>query len=76
MITGIDRPTGGEVWINDTAIHNFTEGQMAKWRGVNLGVVFQFFQLLPLLPMMPTNSPRSMSRSTPFRARKSPASVL
>ena len=52
MITGIDRPTSGEIWINDTAIHNFTEGQMAKWRGVNMGVVFQFFQLLPTLTVV------------------------
>jgi len=52
MITGIDRPTGGEVWINDTAIHNFSEGEMAKWRGVNMGVVFQFFQLLPTLTVV------------------------
>ena len=52
MMTGIDRPTDGEVWINGTAIHNFSEGQMAKWRGVNLGVVFQFFQLLPTLTVI------------------------
>ncbi|MEO0562437.1 MAG: ABC transporter ATP-binding protein [Chloroflexota bacterium] len=52
MITGIDRPTDGEIWINDTAIHNFSEGQMAKWRGVNMGVVFQFFQLLPTLTVV------------------------
>jgi putative ABC transport system ATP-binding protein len=52
MITGIDRPTSGEIWINDTAIHNFSEGQMAKWRGVNMGVVFQFFQLLPTLTVV------------------------
>lgn len=49
MITGIDRPTGGEVWVNDTALHLMSEGQMARWRGRNLGIVFQFFQLLPML---------------------------
>ncbi len=49
MITGIDRPSGGEVWVNDTALHQMTEGQMARWRGRNLGIVFQFFQLLPML---------------------------
>ncbi|MEM6281125.1 MAG: ABC transporter ATP-binding protein [Chloroflexota bacterium] len=52
MITGIDRPTSGEVIINGTAIHNFNEGRMAQWRGVNLGVVFQFFQLLPTLTVV------------------------
>lgn len=49
MITGIDRPTSGEIWISDTAIHNLAEGPMAEWRGRNVGVIFQFFQLLPML---------------------------
>lgn len=52
MITGIDRPTGGEVWIGGTPIHTFNEGQMAQWRGRNMGVVFQFFQLLPTLTVI------------------------
>lgn len=49
MITGIDHPTSGEVHVNGTSIHLLNEGQMAQWRGVNMGVVFQFFQLLPTL---------------------------
>lgn len=52
MITGIDRPTAGEVWVNGTPIHKFSENKMAKWRGVNMGVVFQFFQLLPTLTVI------------------------
>ena len=49
MITGIDRPTSGEVMIGGKAIHTLGEGAMAEWRGRNIGVVFQFFQLLPML---------------------------
>jgi len=49
MITGIDRPTTGEVYVNGTAIHEMNENQMAIWRGENLGIIFQFFQLLPAL---------------------------
>src|SRR5512145_2029337 len=49
MITGIDRPTTGEVHVNGTAIHGMTENQLAAWRGENLGIIFQFFQLLPAL---------------------------
>lgn len=49
MVTGIDRPTSGEVVINRAPIHKLSEGRMAVWRGVNLGIVFQFFQLLPTL---------------------------
>ncbi len=49
MITGIDRPTSGQVLVNGTAVHALNEGQIAVWRGRTIGVVFQFFQLLPTL---------------------------
>lgn len=49
MITGIDRPTAGEVWVAGTPVHTLTENQIAVWRGKTVGVVFQFFQLLPTL---------------------------
>jgi putative ABC transport system ATP-binding protein len=52
MITGIDRPTSGEVWINGTAVHTLSENNMARWRGMNLGIVFQFFQLLPMISVV------------------------
>jgi ABC-type lipoprotein export system ATPase subunit len=51
MMTGIDRPTTGEVYINGTAIHEMSENQLAGWRGENLGIIFQFFQLLPALTL-------------------------
>jgi putative ABC transport system ATP-binding protein len=49
MITGIDRPTSGEILVGDTAIQALHEGKLAEWRGRNVGVIFQFFQLLPTL---------------------------
>jgi putative ABC transport system ATP-binding protein len=49
MIAGIDRPTSGEVKVNGSAIHQLSEGQVAIWRGRNVGLVFQFFQLIPTL---------------------------
>jgi ABC-type lipoprotein export system ATPase subunit len=52
MITGIDRPTSGEVLVDETAVHTLSENQMARWRGRNLGIVFQFFQLLPNLSVI------------------------
>jgi ABC-type lipoprotein export system ATPase subunit len=60
MITGIDRPTSGEVHVADQRLTNMSENAVAKWRGRNVGVVFQFFQLLPTLTvienvMMPMN---------------------
>lgn len=52
MITGIDRPTSGDVWVAGTPVHTLTENQIAIWRGRTVGVVFQFFQLLPTLTVM------------------------
>jgi putative ABC transport system ATP-binding protein len=49
MITGIDTPTSGEVWVGGADVRHLNEGQMAVWRGRTVGVVFQFFQLLPTL---------------------------
>lgn len=49
MITGIDRPTSGEVYIGGKAIHLLSEEAMAIWRGKNVGIIFQFYQLLPTL---------------------------
>lgn len=52
MITGIDHPTGGSIFIADTKINKLPEGKMAQWRGKNMGIVFQFFQLLPTLTIL------------------------
>lgn len=49
VVTGIDRPTAGEVWVNNSPVHQLSEEQIAIWRGRNVGVIFQFFQLLPTL---------------------------
>ncbi len=53
MITGIDHPTQGRVVIGGTDIYTgVTESQRSRWRGRNLGIVFQFFQLLPMLTLV------------------------
>ena len=49
MLTGIDHPGAGTVHINGTDIHALNESQIALWRGNNIGIVFQFFQLIPTL---------------------------
>ncbi len=49
MITGIDKPTSGSINISNIPVHTLREGPMAEWRGRNVGVIFQFFQLLPML---------------------------
>jgi putative ABC transport system ATP-binding protein len=53
MITGIDHPTDGRMIIGGTDIYTgVTESQRSRWRGRNLGIVFQFFQLLPMLTLL------------------------
>ena len=49
MVTGIDKPTAGRISVGSHAIHEMSEDQVANWRGRNVGVIFQFFQLLPML---------------------------
>ncbi len=77
MITGIDRPTSGEVFVGSTAVHNLNENQMARWRGRNLGIVFQFFQLLPNLSVMDNiRLPMDLCRTFPGGERRSRAMKL
>ena len=52
MITGIDRPTAGEVIVNGQRIDIMSENELAKWRGREVGVIFQFFQMLPSLSLL------------------------
>jgi putative ABC transport system ATP-binding protein len=49
MLTGVDHPTSGEVWIGGVAVHTMNEDQLTRWRGRTIGVVYQSFYLLPTL---------------------------
>jgi len=52
MVTGIDRPTRGAVQVAGAQLHALNENEIARWRGKNVGVIFQFFQLLPMLTIV------------------------
>ncbi|MGV8026066.1 MAG: ABC transporter ATP-binding protein [Anaerolineaceae bacterium] len=52
MITGIDKPTTGKIVVAGNPIQDFTENERAHWRGKNLGIVFQFYQLIPVLSLL------------------------
>ena len=52
MITGIDDPTSGEVFVASTPVHALNQEQLSVWLGKNVGIVFQFFQLLPTLTVI------------------------
>ncbi len=52
MITGIDRPSDGEVVVLGHQVHEMSENALARWRGENVGIIFQFFQMLPALTLL------------------------
>ncbi len=77
MITGIDHPSSGEVIVGGEDIYAMSESQRALWRGKNVGVVFQFFQLLPTLTLLEnTMLPMDYCDIYPFRERPDRAMEL
>ena len=58
MITGVDHLTGGKVIVRSpdfnkpVSVHSLSENDLALWRGQNLGIVYQSFQLLPMLTLL------------------------
>lgn len=77
MITGIDHPSAGEVRVAGEPIYRLSESRRAQWRGRNLGVVFQFFQLLPTLTLLENVMlPMDYCRVYPPRQRRGRALEL
>jgi len=52
LVGGIDRPSSGSIVVGGTALESLREARLARWRGKNVGIVFQFFQLLPTLTVI------------------------
>ena len=52
MITGIDFPTSGEVLVTGQDVNIMSENELAAWRGKNVGIIFQFYQMLPALSLL------------------------
>jgi putative ABC transport system ATP-binding protein len=75
VVTGIDRPTSGEVLFNRTPVHTLSEEQIAVWRGRSIGVIFQFFQLLPTLTAV-ENILLAMDYAGRFPVSERPARAL
>jgi putative ABC transport system ATP-binding protein len=77
MITGIDRPTSGQVRVDRAPVHELTEEQIAIWRGRTIGVIFQFFQLLPTLTAVENVMlPMDFSQTLPVAERPERAMAL
>ena len=49
LLGGIDHPDSGEVHVGGTRIDRLGEGRLARWRGANIGFIFQFYNLMPML---------------------------
>ena len=49
MVTGVDHPTAGEIVVDGASIAGRGENGLARWRGLHVGIIFQFFQLIPTL---------------------------
>lgn len=52
MLTGIDHPSEGSIVTNGNHLEKMSENELSIWRGKNIGIVFQFFQLLPVMTVM------------------------
>lgn len=52
LLTGIDHPSRGEIIVNGTNLQKLSNKKLTTWRGANVGIVFQFFQLLPTLSLL------------------------
>ncbi len=49
LISGIDRPTAGEVIVAGERLNDLSEDELAHWRARHVGLIFQFFNLMPVL---------------------------
>ncbi len=52
MITGVDSISSGGVIVNGTSVHDMSEDNLALWRGLNLGIIYQSFELMPMLTLL------------------------
>ena len=77
LITGIDSPSSGQIFAADTAVHSLNQEQLSVWRGKNVGVIFQFFQLLPTLTVAENVMlPMDFCNTYPARERRDRALAL
>jgi putative ABC transport system ATP-binding protein len=77
IMSGIDKPSRGEVVINGIRVEKLRENELASWRGKNIGIVFQFFQLIPTLTILENVMlPMDFCNSYPRKERRDRALSL
>jgi putative ABC transport system ATP-binding protein len=52
MISGVDSISSGKVCVNGSSVHDLSEDDQALWRGLNLGIIYQSFELMPMLTLL------------------------
>jgi putative ABC transport system ATP-binding protein len=77
LIAGIDRPTSGTLRVTGAELGSLSESELAGWRGENVGLVFQFFQLLPTLTVIENVMlPMDFAKKIPVGERRARARQL
>ncbi len=77
LLAGIDRPTSGTVRVAGADLGSLSESGLASWRGQNVGLVFQFFQLLPTLTVIENVMlPMDFAKKIPVAKRRPRAREL
>jgi putative ABC transport system ATP-binding protein len=77
LLAGIDRASGGEVIVGGTSLQGLSERALSAWRGRDLGIVFQFFQLMPTLTAIENVMlPMDLCRRWPAAERRERARAL
>jgi putative ABC transport system ATP-binding protein len=74
MISCIDRPTSGSIHFGDLPLYQMKESELTRFRGKNIGIVFQFFQLIPTLTVLENIMlPMDFNNTYPVKERKKAA---
>lgn len=76
MIGGLDRPTGGRVWVAGTEIGRMTKAELAEMRLRSIGFVFQEFNLIPVLSAIENAEFVMLLQGVPANARRARATAL
>lgn len=77
MVSCIDRPTSGSIYFGDIPLYKLKESELTRWRGKNIGIVFQFFQLISTLTVLENIMlPMDFNNTYPVKERKGIAMKL
>lgn len=76
LLGGMDRPTGGDIWVNGANVASMTERQLEEYRLRQVGFVFQFFNLIPSLSAVENLELPMLIAGRPAEERRARAEAL